>query len=199
MEINNPSAILTKSIEETCGLNQYVRILELRKINVATNESYQKNFTSYYRVRREASWLKEYYSFMEIHKNDKELSFETILRYISNISHNVKVSKNNPDGIAKTIDASFASKMLSTINTNYPIWDSQVVKTLGIKLYEGLNREEKIEAYIGAYKFLKKEVDSFIPTPQGVECIAIFDKMFPSFSYINPVKKIDFYLWNMGK
>ena len=89
--------------------------------------------------------------------------------------------------------------MLATINPNYPIWDSQVVRALGIELDDSLRGEAKIQAYIEAYNELTQEVRTFISTTEGISCIEQFDATFPNYTYLNPFKKIDFFLWNIGK
>ena len=199
MNINNPYAVMRKSLEDACGLTAYAKTLDFASINVASDESYQKNYTSYYRVRREAAWLKKYYEYFEAHKNDPCLSFEQILRYLSDIPHRVKKSSVNPTGMAASIEASFSSKMLATINPNYPIWDSQVVRALGIELDDSLRGEAKIQAYIQAYNKLTREIRAFIHTQEGLHCMEQFDATFPNYTYLNPFKKIDFFLWNIGK
>ncbi len=197
--ISDPEKILHKSLEDSCGLTSYSKTLQLKWINVATDTEYQKNYTNYYRVRRDSNWLKEYYTFLEKNKNRTSITFEEILRHLSNIPHKVKISSNHPDGIATTIEASFSSKMLATINPDSPIWDSQVVKALGISINESLVGEEKIIAYVETYEKLKRDINQFISTNEGKLCISLFDNMFPNYAHVSPFKKIDFYLWNIGK
>ena len=199
MNISNPCAVMRKSLEDACGLTAYAQTLDFTTISVARDEKYQKNYTNYYRVRRDDTWLKKYYEYFEEHKNDENISFEQILRYLSNIPHKVKKSSVNPTGIATSIEASFSSKMLATINPNYPIWDRQIVRALGIKLNDSLRGEAKIQAYIEAYNELTQEVRTFISTTEGISCIEQFDATFPNYTYLNPFKKIDFFLWNIGK
>ena len=199
MNISKPYEVMIKSLEDACGLTAYVKTLDFAKTDVAKDENYQKNYTNYYRVRRDDAWLKKYYEYLELHKNDKNITFEQIIRYLSNIPHKVKKSSVNPNGMATSIEASFASKMLATINQNYPIWDSQVVRALGIELNESLRGEAKIQSYIQAYNKLTHEVSLFISTAEGIKCIEIFDKTFPRYTYISKLKKIDFFLWNIGK
>lgn len=196
MLINNPKAVLQKSLEDSCGLTAYLKTLTLRDTDVSTDKDYQKNFTSYYRVRRDEEWLKNFYSFMEQNKDNKDITFEEILRYLSSVPHKVnkKVSESQK---GTTIEVSFSSKMLATIDPSYPIWDSQVVKALGYKVDgSGVN---KIELYIEAYRRLTEEIKSFIETKEGMECIRLFDEIFPNHTHLSGFKKIDFYLWNIGK
>lgn len=195
--IKNPQLLLQKSIEDACGLTAYGKTLKILNLDVSKDKKYQKNFTSYYKVRRDEKWLEKFYEFMETNKFNKELNFETIIRYLSSVKHivNVKVSENQ---YASTIEASFASKMLATINPNYPIWDSQVVKAMGYKI-RAKNNEEKINEYIKYYEILTNDIHAFLNTNEGKECIRVFDCTFPNYKHISNVKKIDFYLWMKGK
>ena len=85
--------------------------------------------------------------------------------------------------------------MLATINTNYPIWDSQVVRALNITL-EG---DDKIDSYVKAYDGLTKTIKEYIESEDGKLAIELFDKQFPNYTWVSNYKKIDFYLWNIGK
>ena len=198
MYIINSKEIMTKSLEVACGFDKYLKTLAIHNIDISSSLEYQKNFTGYYRVRRDKEWLQKYYNYMEAHKNDKELSFENILRAISAIPHKVKkISSNN--GFATSVEPSFASKMLATIKPDHPIWDSQVVKALNIYIDPSLNGEEKIQSYINAYDQLTLEIRNFIQTEEGKSCLKQFDITFPNLKHISPFKKIDYYLWNIGK
>ena len=198
MNIINPKEIMTKSLEIACGFDAYLKTLTLHNIDVSRDIEYQKNFTGYYKVRRDKEWLQEYYNYMEAHKNSEELSFENILRAISSIPHTVKKTSSN-NGLATSIEPSFASKMLATIKPDHPIWDSQVVKALNIYIDPSLNGEEKIQSYINAYEQLTNEIRNFIQTEEGKACVKQFDSTFPNLKHISPFKKIDYYLWNIGK
>ncbi len=189
----DPTEIMMRSLEDSCGLTAYARTLTLRELDITQCEEYQKNYTSYYRVRRDAQWLQSYYSYMEASKNSGSIDFETILRYLATIPHKTR------NGMQTSVEASFASKMLATINPDYPIWDSQVVKAMGIKLAPRKSREALIKAYIEAYTQLTAEIKAFLATAEGQECIKIFDDRFPNYKHVSPMKKMDYYLWNLGK
>ena len=198
MNIINPKDAMIQSLHDACSFNAYKKTLDLSK-NIATDVDFQKNFTNYYRVRRDVDWLQEFYNFFEKNKNNKTITFEEILRHLSNIEHKVKRTPNNPTGKAKTVEASFASKMLATINPDHCIWDSQVLRFLGIELDYLLSHDDKINECIAIYYQIETEVTDFIQTKEGKECIAMFDKTFPSCVNFSEYKKIDFYLWNLGK
>ncbi len=198
MNIVYPKEAMLQCLHDACSFNLYKETLELTR-NIATDVDFQKNFTNYYRVRRDADWLREFYNFFEKNKNNKTITFEEILRYLSNIEHKVKRTTKNPTGKAKTVEASFASKMLATINPNHPIWDSHVLRSLNIEVDGALCHEDKIEEYIKIYQTIEKEIATFIAANEGQQCIILFDRVFPSCKDFSDYKKIDFYLWNLGK
>ena len=177
IDIKAPKEQLVRIIEEAVGLYAYRDTLDLTKIGT---EKYQKNYSYYYRLRRDDKWKAEYFAYMQKQVRNSEITFAEIIKQISSISH-----KN---------EASFASKMLATLNPNYPILDSNVAKFLGFK-YRSKSTEDCIEIY----NELTKKVHDFLQTNDGAECVEEFDRMFPNFTDINPVKKIDLYLWKMGK
>ncbi len=198
MNIINPKEIMMKSLESACGFDAYLKTLTLHDVNVSSDLDYQKNFTGYYRVRRDKDWLQAYYTYMEAHKNDASLSFEHILRAISSIPHKVKKTSSN-NGFATSVEPSFASKMLATIHPDHPVWDSRVVKALNISIEPSLSDEEKIRAYVNAYGQLTREIENFIRTEEGKACMEQFDATFPNLRHVSSFKKIDYYLWNIGK
>ena len=101
-------------------------------------------------------------------------------------------------GVAGMVGA-FASKLLATINPEHPIWDSQVLRFLDKKIEDTPDRQEKIRRCVALYAQIEQEIGAFILTPQGQECIALFDRVFPDCKDFSNFKKIDFYLWNLGK
>ena len=193
IKIGNPEAVLMKSIEDACALTAYAKTLEKDKIGTV---DYQKNFTTYYRVRRDGAWLARFYAYLDEKKDCKTLSFREVLETLSSWEHAVKKSEKCPNGIASTIEVSFSSKLLATVNPRYPIWDSQVVRALGIVVEEG---ENKIDSYVRAYAELTEEIARFIASDAGKKAIALFDRQFPNYTWVSDYKKIDFYLWNIGK
>ncbi|MBQ7307864.1 MAG: hypothetical protein IJW82_04970 [Clostridia bacterium] len=197
IKIDNPQKVLMKSLEDAFGLTAYAKTLQLDKIS---ESEYQKNFTSYYRVRRDSEWLKKYYEFMRL-KVNSNVTFQEILTELSSWKHKVKITDTNPSGYAEAIEVSFSSKLLATINTNYPIWDSQVVKALNIDvdIKENDSKAIKINKFVLAYTTLKTLIEEYINSEDGKKAIKLFDKQFPNYKNISSIKKIDFYLWNIGK
>jgi hypothetical protein len=121
---------------------------------------------------------------MEDHKN-KEVTgatFEEVLKVLHD--------KNGK------IEASFASKLLHTINPKMPIWDQWVMKNVGIARprYGSANQWQKT---IAAYDRLTDWYEKYLQTENAKELISLFDKEFPAGVEITDVNKIDLVLWQM--
>ena len=175
IDINAPKEKLVRIVEEAVGLYRYRATLELNKIGT---KDYQKNYSTYYGLRRDDNWKAEYFAYMQKQVGNSGITFAEIMKQISSIQK----------------EPSFASKMLATLNPNYPILDSNVANFLEFD-YRSKSTEDCIEIY----KELTNKVHAFLQTNDGAKCIEEFDKMFPNFTDISPVKKIDLYLWKMGK
>jgi len=184
-------ALLT-AVANSCGLLAYRKTIDdLRKGDITSPIflNYRKNYTAYYRVRRDEDWLNHYYAYLETNKNRKDITYEEVLRAISSYPH------RTPRGLEKTVEASFASKLLHTINPHHPIWDSQVLKAVGIHLDLSLSFEAHQRECIRLYSELEQTVETYLQSGVGRTCIEEFDRFFPDYKNLSDEKKLDFYLW----
>lgn len=162
------------------GASKYDAIMKrFAKVDVSKDESFQRTFTGFYKVRRSKdAFLKKYYSFMEESKG-KELSFETVIKKLETFEGRV--------------EASFSSKLLATINPKMPIWDQYVLANTGIvevKYYQRTIRE-----CISKYAQLCRHYEKFLKTGEAKEMIASFDEKLPQYRYFADIKKIDLMFW----
>lgn len=181
---------------ETANVLRAVEILQQRKTdiaryrtiqqwtfqkNVAVDREFQRTFTAFYRVRRDAIWRTSYFNLFEYLKNRKvNVSFEEILQQLFQ-----KVGR---------IEASFSSKMLATINPDMPIWDSIVLKNLGLKL-KGKDKKDRLLQAVLLYEKICCWYEKFLKTDEATEMIRLFDQTFPEFREISRIKKVDFVIW----
>lgn len=91
--------------------------------------------------------------------------------------------------------ASFSSKMLQMLDPDFPIWDSIVLRSLGLVASEKKGKE-KIMADVTMSLRIAMEYHSHLCDPSVVAAINDFDKTFPSASRISEVRKLDFILWS---
>ena len=164
------------------SFEKYAKILRnFKGINVETNRSFQKDFNGFYRVRRNPEWQKGYYAIMEKGKT-QTLSFEQALYGIYNLTGRV--------------EASFASKMIHTLNNDMPIWDKFVVQNLGLKM-PICQGEKKIQESIFLYQKIINWYEKVLSTVEINKKIEEFDEIFPEYKWFSKTKKIDFLLWRI--
>ena len=93
----------------------------------------------------------------------------------------------------------YTSKMLHTIDNNYPIWDSILVSVSNFNLNNSETGKWTDEEVKYAYDNYCKEFNSFLKKKEAKTIIKEFDKAFlpinPDYLKINKIKKIDFVLW----
>ena len=164
-------------------IQHYMNIMsKVKDINVADDQDFQREFDFFYKVRRNAEWRKKFFEIFE-KKKKKNCSYKEIITELYESTGQV--------------EASFASKMLASIDEDMPIWDSKVLERIGINVSKKRGQkklEETIELYddiVKWYRDLKNNKESYN------EYIASFDSRFPDYSSISDIKKIDFILWSM--
>ena len=161
------------------GLNKYYWIQQnLHSQNISTNLEFQRNFNGFYRIRRNSEWRKHYFDLLEKAK-ESEITFEKVLEKI----------------YADTgrLEASFASKLVATINPDLPVIDRFVLNNTGLKLpyYSSLERKRKI---IRVYDDLIANFVDFLESSTGDFLIKRFKEMYPLHN-ITSTKIVDLVLW----
>ncbi|MBR3058946.1 MAG: hypothetical protein IKG93_13410 [Clostridiales bacterium] len=169
-------------LQRRSGIEHYASIIsKVWKVDISTDVAFQKEFTYFFRVRRNENWRNVFYKLFEECKSVKELSFEKVLREIYRLTGR--------------IEASFSSKLVATLNPEMPIWDSIVLSKLQMKAPIGKDKELRLEKTIKLYADIVGWYSTFMKTDNAKKWIAEFDKTFPEFVGITEVKKIDFMLW----
>ena len=157
-------------------IQHYMNIMsKVKTVNVADDQDFQREFDFFYKVRRNAEWRKVFFEIFE-RKKKKNCSYKEIITELY-------------EGTGQ-VEASFASKMLASIDENMPIWDSKVLDRIRIKSSNKRGQqklEETIELYdviVQWYSDLKANKASYN------EYITSFDSRFPDYSSISDTKKI---------
>lgn len=163
---------------------------EIMKINgeeyigdVSRDTKFQTTFNAFYKVRRNLGWREKYYKLFEDVRTSGDLSFESILKRLYNDTHRV--------------EASFASKMLATLNPDMPIWDSVVLAKLELARPQWSKcAETRLQNAVKRYGEI---VDKFksISDENKQYMIGEFDRAFEQFRDFSDTKKIDFIIWQM--
>jgi hypothetical protein len=176
-----PEVVISNMLKKSFGIDKYAFIIkELSKRDISKDFSYQRFFNAFYVVRRNGKWRKTYYEYFESQKNNKHLTFEMVLRHLYEKTGQV--------------EASFSSKLLSTINPDLPIWDSYVLKNLGLKMKLG-KPKDRIEQSIRLYQEIHETYMRLVKSEWGRSAIAKFNEVLPDARWISDTKKVDFFIW----
>jgi len=119
---------------------------------------------------------------MEANKARTGITFAEILAHLS--------------AIQGSVEASFASKMLSIINPEMPVLDSMVLYKLGLKK-PSPKSPSRMDETVVVYHKICEWYTNFFGKEDFTKWIALFDEHFPN-SGISDVKKVDFVLWQMA-
>lgn len=175
------------------SINDYLYIKEnFSKINVAENINFQKIYKSFYKLTIAGlteEFIIEYFSIMEKSKNEA-IDIDYILR----ILYEFKTKKG-----VNSIQFSFATKLLNTINDEFPIYDSKVRCLFDFpKNYRFKSIDKKIQNYKEQHLYIKKVYNEILNDKLLESTFEKFDKKFGNINF--PLtKKIDFIFWEAGK
>lgn len=173
---------IEKSLEKIePGLKKYEHIMNrLHETDVSKDIEFQRMFNGFYKIRRNQEFRNEYYQFLERNKTNA-ISFEIVIKHLYN-----KLQR---------IEPSFSSKMVATINPNFPVWDENVLKNLELKKpYNGT--KNRIDKTIDLYNSIVKWYVDFLPTDDAKKMIVLFNDRYKG-ANITDTKKIDLFLWQM--
>ena len=178
----NKAAILEKisvsMLEKYCWLEE-----NLYKCDLSTDTEYQRRFVHYYRMRFVSKeYRRVFFNLFEQIKNNQSTSFEKIARelYLIDEKH----------------EFSFITKMLHTIDTTRPIYDSQVNAALKLRTYQ-LDFEKRLKKDKEILDRISDQYRVLMSSPEVIELETEIDsKISPK--TISSEKKLDFILWALG-
>lgn len=157
-------------------------IRSLRSLNVTQNQEYQRKFNGLYMVRRNASWRSKFYALLETCKTVSEPKFVIVLD---------KLFKETG-----RIEASFASKLIATINPGLPVYDSIVRINLGLP--QRNNRSsDRIDLLATDYASIQAHSFEQTHTLRFKKLRTAFDNSFPEFQDFSDTKVLDFMIWQV--
>ena len=156
------------------GLSKYTIIMDLLyKVDVSIDSDFQRLYNGFYRLRqREPEFYSEYYKYLEGNKNG-DIRFDDALLYFYK-----KFQR---------IEASFSSKLVATLNPHLPVWDSIVMKNLGLKR-PAQSSANRIDETIDIYNKICRWYEDFLETDKAKEMILFFNEKYPATS-LTDVKK----------
>jgi hypothetical protein len=161
------------------GLAKYQWIQDrVWRCDVTRDTSFQTRYNGFYRVRRGGGWRAGYFGIMQQAKSTG-ITFGQALRTLL-----------APSG---RIEASFASKLVATLDPDTPVIDRFVLSNFGLRLPypTALERERKT---VAIYEELCARYEAVLRSRIGRLICARFSEQFPM-AAISDLKKIDLVLW----
>jgi hypothetical protein len=153
-QINGYIQTLLKSIDRKKDIDPYLLLLRMfDEGSVVNNERFKSTYRKYWQLnaaRVSDSYCKHYFQVMENHRYSGNKSIKDVVSVLYNVPSNLK-------GI-KTIQFSFATKLLHTIDNTLPMYDSLVADFYfcpQIKPY--WKYAKKLSTYLQIYDFLLRE------------------------------------------
>lgn len=162
------------------GLDKYCWLqAALPRTDVAHDREFQTAFNGFYRVRRGSEWQSVFYGLMQRNKSKRQ-SFAEVLRELH--------------AATGRVEASFASKLVASIDPGMPVIDAIVLKSLGLSLLRRGAIEARLEAIIELHNNLRKIFSDYLETKAGRQLVARFVEVYPD-REITRVKMLDLVLW----
>jgi hypothetical protein len=187
--LDNQNEILSNIKDESVRVYLFLKD-EYKKGDVKNNTLFQFVFKSFYKLNIAGLGEDLPTYFFKLLANKKD-DLEYILLELYEIPTLNAKNKN-------TIQFSFATKLLHTLDNNKPIFDSEVSDVID-KRRTGRTKEEKIKSCIEIYKGMRPLYLRLLES-KVKEVIEKFRIKFEvDESKISDIKALDFIIWSLGK
>lgn len=161
------------------GLAKYVWLQrELPVRDVSDDVDYQKRFAGFYRVRRNSQWRLAYFLILERAKS-APVSFAEALRALH--------------ATTGRVEASFASKLVATVDPDQPVIDSVVLRNLGLRL-PAAAASNRFAQLCDLHNRLGELYSAYLVSDAGRDLVALFRVAYPA-SQVTDIKILDLVLW----
>ncbi len=190
--INNHSEAIVNNLEpESIAVYKYLKS-EFHRTNVAENLVFQFLYRSFYRIDNAGlspHFKTEYFKILEEEKNRDAHDIATILRRLYDF-------KNRKD--QNSIQFSFATKLLNTVDNDFPIYDSEVARVFGYARPYQTNIEAKLAVYLNQLQHITDAYKTIVKEALIEPALICFDLKFKQHG-LPEMKRMDFLFWSAGK
>lgn len=162
--------------------------------DITKNNLYQFIFRSFYRLDNAGltpELKSRYFELLQEYRT-KPIDLKAICLDLSNY-------KTRKD--LNSIQFSFATKLANTIDNNYPIYDSEVIRLFNFKQpYYLKDKNEKIDKYLEQYKFILSTTKELLLNDEINSILNSLNSFFGESSVkMGEIKKLDTLMWGVGK
>ena len=140
------------------------------------------NILAFIMRQRSARWYRHYFNYLEQQKKNTRLLFKDTLQDIQSTFGRV--------------EPSFASKLVATIRPETPVYDSVVLRNLGIKGSRSYAPAAvRFDDALRAYEEIQEFHEHALSSKVFPKLKSQFDRSFSQFAEFTDAKKLDFLLW----
>ena len=164
------------------------------EIDVSQDPSYQGRFGHFYgfrgipSYRREGrKWRKVYFRMLQDGKRYAAPTVDVALLELPTLPRN------------KRVFLSWASKLIATLDPDKPVYDAYVRRSLRLSGVSWKVIGGSYEAAIENYHRLVVATSALVSDPDFAVLRGTFDERFSRFAHFTDMKKLDLYLWRLGK
>ena len=172
---------------------------EFRKGDVRKNHLFQFVFRSFYRLDNAGltpEFKSRFFELMEENRNNKSIEIKDLLRELEKYPRIKEIKKEEDKG---SFQFSFVTKLINTINPEFPIYDSKVSKAIiGTAFNPSGNFDQKLKVYQARHETIKNTYFYILESKSFTDLFIDFDNSFPN-NGLPDLKKLDFIFWSYGK
>ena len=193
--INDNIALVMGTVIRKRDIDPYLVLAEMFNAgSVSHNNEYQAVYRTYWQLnaaRLSDSFCKHYFRVMEDCRHADRLSIGNVIEALYNVPSNAKGRK--------TIQFSFATKMLHTVNNALPVYDNLVGDFYFLpQIKPSWKYSKKLTACMHAYDFLLREHKRVLDNGLLSESICKFRERFELPTTYTDQKIIDTVLWRFS-
>lgn len=162
------------------GLKKYCWLqASLAEADVAHDREFQTKFNAFYRVRRNSAWQSAFYSLLQANKSKRQ-SFADVLRALH--------------AVTGRVEASFASKLVASVDPDMPVIDAFVLKNLGLRLPRAGPVVIRSARIVELHDLIRQIFSDYLKRDIGQHLVARFEESYPD-HHVTRVKMLDLILW----
>lgn len=174
-EIDAALADLEKPLAQYLWLTEQVRLRD-----VANDREFQRRYDRFWRVRKGAAWRASYFDLMERAKRTGT-DFETTLRAMH--------------ARTGTVEASFSSKLVATLDPTRPVLDAFVLKYFGLRLPYAY-QDDRLGRTVVVYRRVADGIARIVGSEIMPSIRQAFAERYPG-ARPSDEKMVDFVLWRV--
>jgi hypothetical protein len=188
---NNAAEIIDNLAYESIEVHKYI-MQRFRTTNVVEDLPFQFLYRSFYRLDNAgltAEFKAAYFKILEEERSGIAPDIKALL-----VKLRCFLNKRNQENV----QFSFATKLANTINTSYPIYDSEVASVFGYSRPPEKVFHLKVAKYLIQFEHIREAYETILHEELLAPAIELFDAKFNDHK-LSEMKRLDFIFWSTGK